>query len=168
MKNILRLKAKKIRKTLDTDNLSTIAVNKIQNLDIYKNSSNVLIFYPKKYEINLLNLLKDNKNFYLPKVCAERIFICPFKPGEKLVKSCFGVNEPCTDFAKTNILDLIILPALMADSENYRLGYGGGFYDRFLAENKNIPTILPVAKELYIEHLPRESHDIKADLVIVC
>ena len=55
----------------------------------------------------------------------------------------------------------------MADENNYRLGYGGGFYDRFLAEYFEIPTVLPIAKELCIEDLPHENFDVKIDEMII-
>ena len=69
-KTDLRLRAKSIRKTLDIARLSENASEKIRQTELYKNVKNVLIFYPMRYEINLLELLKDNKNFYLPKVCG--------------------------------------------------------------------------------------------------
>lgn len=163
----LRIKAKSIRKYLNISKISSLAVSKIRDVDIYKEARNVLIFYPMRYEINLLDLLDDDKNFYLPKVCGQKLFICPFKKGDKLEKSaCFNVNEPCTEPVDPNKLDLIIVPALMVDKNGYRLGYGGGFYDRFLGENSFIKTIVPIPKELFVEKLPVEIFDKKIDVVI--
>ena len=167
-KTDLRIKAKSIIKNLDIDTLSLSAVSKIRENYVYKQSQNVLLFYPLKYEINLLDLLNDDKNFYLPKVDGDKLVICPFKKGDKLEKSHFNIEEPCSNPCSPLILDLIILPALMADAAGYRLGYGGGFYDKFLAENSSVPAILPIAKELYVKELPHENFDIKADIVITC
>lgn len=163
----LRASAKEIRKNLDIDKISSEAVLKIRELSVYKNARNVLIFYPMKYEINVLELLNDDKNFYLPRVCGNLLSVCPFKSGDKLIKSDFNVCEPYSNAIPPETLDLIIVPALMADSENYRLGYGGGFYDRFLAEYHQIPTVLPIAKELCIEDLPHENFDVKIDKIII-
>lgn len=162
----LRIKAKSIRKYLNISKISSLAVSKIRDVDIYKEAKNVLIFYPMRYEIDLLALLDDDKNFYLPKVSDKKLFICPFKKGDKLEKSCFNVNEPCTSPVDPNVLDLIIVPALMVDKNGYRLGYGGGFYDRFLGENSFIKTIVPIPKELFVEKLPVEIFDKKIDVVI--
>lgn len=162
----LRAKAKDIRKTLDIPNISSLAVERIRQTKEYKAALNVLIFYPLKYEINLLELLEDNKNFYLPKVAGKDMFVCPFKKGDVLVKSNFNINEPCSNPVASSLIDLAVLPALMADKEGFRLGYGGGFYDRFLAKNPNIKTILPIPKELYIDKLPHEEFDKKSDIII--
>lgn len=162
----LRIKAKSIRKDLDISKISSLAVSKIRNVDVYKEAKNVLIFYPMRYEINLLALLDDDKNFYLPKVSDKKLFICPFNKGDKLEKSCFNVNEPCTSPVDPNVLDLVIVPALMVDKCGYRLGYGGGFYDRFLSENPFLKTIVPIPKELFVEKLPVDNFDKKIDVVV--
>jgi 5-formyltetrahydrofolate cyclo-ligase len=65
------------------------------------------------------------------------------------------------------MLDLALVPALMADAENFRLGYGGGFYDRFLAKNPHIKTIVVVAKELFVQSLPHDEFDISVDEVLI-
>lgn len=163
----LRTKAKDIRKTLDIVAISSFAVEKIRNEFLYKDAKNVLIYYPKQYELNLLGLLDDDKNFYLPKVNGQNLLICPFKKGDKLIKSSFNIMEPSSKSCDASILDLVILPALMADKQGYRLGYGGGFYDRFLDKYSCIKTILPVAEVLFVENLPHEKFDKKADKVIV-
>ncbi len=165
-KTDLRVKAKLIRKQLDIQLISRNIVRLIRENKTYQSAENIMIFYPAKYEINLLSLLDDNKNFYLPKVAGKDIAVCPFKDGDKLELSSFNIKEPCTNYVNPEILDLIFVPALMADKDGYRLGYGGGFYDRFLAKFPNIKTIIPVASRLLVEKLPREDFDCKADSII--
>ena len=164
-KTDLRIKAKNIRKSLDIENISKIICKKIRQSDIYKSAKNVLIFYPLPNEINLLELLSDNKIFFLPRINGENLEICSYKKGDTLKESSFKTKEPQTKAKNPNILDLIILPALAADKNNYRLGYGKGYYDRLLTITKS-KTILPIAKELVFEELPIESHDKPVDLVI--
>ena len=167
-KTDLRIWAKSIRKTLNMTQKSCELVEKIRHCKHYKSANNVMIFYPTKYEVNLLDLLSDEKDFYLPKVCNNQLYICPFQLGDKLIKSCFNIEEPCSNPVDPKILDLVIVPALAADKKNYRLGYGGGFYDRFLKENKKLKSILPIAQELVIEKLPCEDFDEQVDIVISC
>lgn len=166
-KNSLRKNAKEIRKNLFSKNANSIANSRVQQSSLYKNSKNILIFYPLKYEFNFLELLNDDKNFFLPKVCGEKLQICPYKKEDILIKSDLNICEPCTNSINPNQINLAIVPALMADKNGFRLGYGGGFYDRFLAENQNIKTITVVFKELFVESLPHEEFDVKIDEIIL-
>ena len=165
-KNSLRKNAKEIRKNLFSKNANSIANSMVQQSSLYKNSKNILIFYPLKYEFNFLELLNDDKNFFLPKVCGEKLQICPYKKEDILIKSDLNICEPCTNSINPNQINLAIVPALMADKNGFRLGYGGGFYDRFLSENPNIKTITVVFKELFVESLPHEEFDVKIDEII--
>lgn len=163
-KTDLRIRAKSIRKTLDIVHLSKNACAKIRQTELYKNAKNVLIFYPMRYEINLLPLLNDSKSFYLPKVCGNDLLVCPY--SDNLVKSELNICEPCSNPVSTEIIDLAIVPALMADKNGHRLGYGGGFYDRFLSINPHIKTIVPIAEELFVEKLPSDVFDVKVDYIL--
>ena len=96
-KSDLRKKAKCIRKSLSIAEKSKIAIEKIRGNTLYIPAKNVLIYYPLRYELNLLALLDDEKNFYLPRVCGENLQICPFKKGDKLVASSFNICEPCSN-----------------------------------------------------------------------
>ncbi len=164
-KTELRLIAKNMRKSLDIQKISTEICSKIRLLDIYKKAKNVLLFYPLRNEINLLDLINNEKNFYLPRINGEDLEVCQFQLGDKLKESSFKTKEPLTNPINIEILDLILLPALAADKNNYRLGYGKGYYDRLL-EKTNAYTILPIAKELVFENIPTENHDKKVNLII--
>ena len=96
-KTSLRLKAKEIRSSLDIDNISNILTEKIRHLDIYKYSKNVMIFYPLKNEINLLRLLDDDKNFFLPRMNGKTLECCPYKKGDSLNSVKFNIKEPKTE-----------------------------------------------------------------------
>lgn len=165
-KTDLRIRAKALRKELDISSASSNIIRLVRKEHYYINAKNVLLFYPMKYEIDLRDLLNDDKNFYLPKVSGDKLYVCPFKKGDELRQSGFKVEEPCSSPVSPEILDLVFVPALMVDAENYRLGYGGGFYDRFLSQYNNFITVIAIAKELCVEKLPRESFDIKADFII--
>lgn len=161
----LRVKAKNIRKGLDMENISRKLCENIRNLDEYKKAKHVLIFYPLENEVDTLDLISEDKNFYLPRIKYEDLEICPYKLGDELNSSSFKTKEPLTTPVSPEILDIIIVPALMADKNNYRLGYGKGFYDRLLLQT-SATTILPIPKELVIEKLSIDSHDKKVDIVM--
>lgn len=167
-KHDLRIFAKNLRKTLPINIISSELVKLLKSDENYKIAKNVMLFYPKEYEVNLLSILDDKKNFYFPRVKGEMLEVCPYKTGDNLLKSEFGVMEPCCDAVDPKILDLVIVPALMIDKNGYRLGYGGGFYDRFLNENRgNFKTITLLPKELYVENLPIDIFDKPVDKYII-
>ena len=165
-KNYLRIKAKNLRKNLQMSIISDKLVLLIQQNLLYKNSQNVMLFYPFGHEVDLRNLLKDDKNFYLPRVNGKNLEVCPYSLGDELKISEYGIKEPVCESVSPECLDLVIVPALMCDEHGYRLGYGGGYYDRFLSSNKSLKTIIPIPKELLIDKLPVDEHDVKSDCVI--
>lgn len=165
-KQDLRIWAKEKRKNLDIISISHQLVNKLQNTDEYKQANNIMMFYPLKNEINLLELLKDKaKNFYLPKIKNNNLLCCSYKEGDMLCESCFKTQEPVNNPVNESIIDLVLVPALAVDKENYRLGYGGGYYDRFL-QKLNVKTIVCIPKELILESVFPEIHDIKIDKIL--
>lgn len=164
-KTALRITSKSIRQTLDIEKISKEICRKLRNAEFYKNANNVLLYYPSKFEIDLRELLNDDKKFYLPKVEGDELLICRYSEGDNLEKSSFNIYEPCSKPQDAKVLDLVIVPALMVDKNNYRLGYGGGFYDRFLARNE-VVSVVPIARALIVDGLPIEDFDVKVDFVI--
>lgn len=164
-KSTIRKWAKEERKKLDIESLSKNVIIKLQKTEEYQQAKNIMIFYPLKYEINLLKLLNDStKSFYLPKINGEDLLCCPYAKGDELCESCFNTKEPISE--QTNIpIDLVIIPALAVDKNNYRLGYGGGFYDRFLAKVKS-KTIVCISKQFIIDTIYPEKFDIQIDKII--
>ena len=166
-KKELRIKAKEIRNSLDIETISENIVKNILGLKVYQDAKNVMIFYPLKYEIHLLALLNGNKNFYLPRVNGSELLVCPYKTGDELIISKFNTKEPTSKPVNPNILDIVFVPALMIDENFNRLGYGGGFYDRFLSQNAtNATKIVAIPSQLIIENIPSESFDIKMDIIV--
>lgn len=165
-KQELRLWAKGVNRGVNTDGLNSILVEKLQNTSIYKQSKHIMLFYPLENEVNLLELLQDkNKQFYLPKIDGKNLLCCPYKEGDSTCTSGFKTVEPTCEPCSKNLMDLIIVPALCVDKNNYRLGYGGGFYDRFL-KNCTAKTVVCISKQLIIDTINPEEFDIPVDLVI--
>jgi 5-formyltetrahydrofolate cyclo-ligase len=165
-KQQLRIWAKEERKKLDIKALSDELVKNLQDTEEYKQAKNIMLFYPKKDEINLLSLLKDkSKNFYLPKIDGESLLCCPYNQDEELCESCFKTKEPITTPVEKDLIDLVIVPALAVDRNNYRLGYGGGFYDRFLV-GVNVVKVVCLPKEFVLDSVYPAKHDIQVDKII--
>ncbi len=166
-KQQLRKWAKEERKKLDIYELSQNLVLKLQETKEYIQAQNIMLFYPLKDEINLLELLHDKtKKFYLPKIDGENLLCCPYSGDEELCISCFNTKEPMTPSVEKSIIDLVILPALAVDKNNYRLGYGGGFYDRFLV-GINAKKVVCISKNFVLDSVYPETHDLPVDKLII-
>ena len=158
----LRKWAKEERKKYCCD---SVLIEKLIATEEYQQAKNVMIFYPLKDEINLLPLLKDKtKNFYLPKIDGQELLCCKYSEGDELCESCFKTLEPISEPSNTNP-DLVIVPALAVDKQNYRLGYGGGFYDRFLAKTK-CKKVVCLPSQFVVETIFPNEFDIPVDKVI--
>ena len=165
-KSQIRKWAKELRKQIDIKSVSEVLVEKLKQTIEYKSAENIILFFPLENEIDLRELLKDKtKNFYLPKIDGKNLLCCPYNLDCELEESCYKTQEPTTQPCNKNILDLVIIPALACDKNNYRLGYGGGFYDRFL-QDLRAKKIVCIPKQFLIDNVCAESHDIKVDMVI--
>ncbi len=85
---------------------------------------------------------------------------------EVLRPNAWGVWEPEEgEEIAPEAIDLIIAPALAIDRKGFRLGYGGGFYDAFLAQHP-APIVGAVFSSLLVDHLPHEAHDVPVDIIV--
>ena len=166
-KDDLRQLAKHKQSKLDPYKSSISIINRIKKWDKYKSAENVMIYYPIKNEINLLGLYGD-KNLFLPRLRNNEIEVCPYPGEDSILPGKFGIPEPLTGAIEDLcILDIIFVPALAADRWGYRLGYGCGYYDRFLEHvGAKTARVIPLYSELLFDDIPFEAHDQKADFIV--
>ncbi len=170
-KNELRKIARDTRKKLDIKSISLKIQDNLMNLPEYKSSENIFCYCSFQDEIQTTQLLeKNNKKWYIPRISGHELLVCEYC-GKNLIKNDFGILEPDLSYVKTidenKRIDMIILPALMSDRQGYRLGYGKGFYDRYIANLSYSPylvTLLPEA--LLVDNLPIEKHDCKCHIIV--
>ena len=85
---------------------------------------------------------------------------------EEIEEGVFGTFHPANSVEHTGVFDFIIVPGLAFDSNNYRLGYGGGYYDNFLVNHPNaykVGIFYPIQK---VDKVPIEPHDVKLDEIV--
>jgi 5-formyltetrahydrofolate cyclo-ligase len=93
---------------------------------------------------------------------THRVFSGP----DQLVPNRFGGHQPAHGRrVLPSEMDLVVVPAMAADRRGFRLGFGFGFYDRFLAEVR-CPTVCVVYSECLVEHIPEEGHDVPVQFVV--
>jgi 5-formyltetrahydrofolate cyclo-ligase len=110
-----------------------------------------------------------DKQWGLPRCVEGELIWHRWQPSAGLVTGSYGIREPDPDapLLVPGDIDLILVPAVAIDRDGYRLGYGGGYYDRLRADPlwRKIPTIGIVFDFAYVEQLPIDSWDVQLDAV---
>ena len=133
----------------------------------------IALYYPSNFELNVLKLLKFNniltKEILLPVIDKKNLMnFFSWKKNDVLFVNKFGMLEPIKKKAK--VPDLILVPTLAYDKNKYRLGYGKGFYDRYLKKYlkkfKNIVSVGVAFSFQKYHKLPINRNDVKLDFII--
>jgi 5-formyltetrahydrofolate cyclo-ligase len=90
-----------------------------------------------------------------------------YKNGDTLTKSTLQILEPKDNPVMDDTLELIIVPALAVNKEGHRIGYGKGFFDKFIKSHSHIKTLTVVLDFQVINELPIEKHDQQVQTLIV-
>lgn len=178
-KQAWRNKMQALRRQLSAENraeLSAVLCQKLMAALLCGQGSRVMAYLPIRGEVDLSHLLltleERGAEIVLPKVMgAGRIepFLCPQPWQEHVQVATYGICEPSGDArqVETESLDYVLVPGLAFDREFYRLGYGGGYYDRFLPRLGSRAVTIGVAFAIQVvESLPHEEHDGRLDALI--
>ncbi len=179
-KKILRKELKKIRQNISEEERvfrSMALTETIIKKDFYKNSKSMALFISFGTEIGTSFLLnqttKDGKKIFLPRVepNSQILSWLEMKKDSKFKVSSYGIpeiieQEPLSDEEISNI-DLVIVPGLGFTENNYRIGYGGGFYDRFFEIAPKTYKVGIGFKEQLVEELPLEPWDAPLDEIVL-
>lgn len=148
-------------------------IEKLKGTKEYKEAKEIFIYIGFGSEINtkilIEDALEDGKEVCVPKVINKEMVFIKINSLENLVTSNYGILEPVGDKNNFNVdnLGLIIMPGLAFDKQGNRLGYGGGYYDKFLSNNKiNVKKIALAYNFQILDKVPSEEHDIKVDSII--
>lgn len=167
MKKQKRAELKKLRKELkDKELLSKRITDKFLSSELYKTADTLLLYHSVGSEVSTRDIfvaaLNDKKRVAFP-VCADDKGFMEFyyvKLESDLTEGMYGIKEPAIGCEKYFFEDrgICIVPGLSFDLEGYRIGYGKGYYDRFLSAFNGISVGL-CYDALVSESLPRDLYD---------
>lgn len=156
---------------------SSIITQKILALDCIKTAKNIMLYLDFNNEVKtdelIIKLLSLGKTVSSPITIKEEKKLIPsqiidLKDGVKI--GAYGIREPkpeCSPEVEVKDIDVVIVPAVAYDKDCYRLGYGGGFYDRFIERLREDAITVGIAFDLQIfDSVPKEDHDAQLDYII--
>lgn len=137
----------------------------------YRNAKTIYGYLPYNQEVRTVFMLEraiaDGKKVAVPKVYGEEMLFIYMTDLRLVEKSDFGIPEPIADGpVADDPTALVLMPGLAFDPEGNRMGYGGGFYDKFLEKEPNHPTVALCYDFQMLPHLETQAHDIPVDLVL--
>lgn len=138
---------------------------------LYKNAKTIYGYLPYNQEVRTIPMLeqalKDGKRIAVPKVFGDEMKFIYLNDLSKIEKGYCDIPEPIEDGpVADDTTALVLMPGLAFDSEGHRIGYGGGFYDRFLAREPGHPTLALCYDFQMVEHLDTEEFDVPVDCVL--
>ena len=171
-KKQLRKECKRIRLALPVDvrrEASRLVCKHIQNWRIFHNSKTIITYMAMGNEVDLSPLLSRHpqKAWGIPRVQKEGRMTFHIYDPENLICHPYGMLEPDSDCAiiHPENVHLTLVPGLAFDLKGWRLGYGGGFYDRFLSDYKGSFAGITY-QSLLKPQIPHGVHDIPVQFVI--
>ena len=142
---------------------------KLRKSKIFQDSKKIGSYYPIGSEILtqdiMQEILSSGRELFLPKVTVKKIEFRKITDFSCLEIGDFDIMEPKDDCPVDNNLDLILVPTIGISQDGVRLGYGHGFFDKFLAEHPT-ETIALIYEKQIIKKIPRSDHDITMDWVL--
>ncbi|MBQ5607457.1 MAG: 5-formyltetrahydrofolate cyclo-ligase [Oscillospiraceae bacterium] len=137
----------------------------------YQSAKTIYGYLPYNQEVRTVPMLeqalKDGKRVAVPKVYGDTMRFIYIEDMSAVAKGYAGIPEPIADGpVAEDETALVLMPGLAFTKKGDRMGYGGGFYDRFLAQEPNHPTLALCYAFQMVENLPVEEYDIPVDVVL--
>ena len=173
-KKALREYIRKFKRAMTNEEIETKS-EKLGELlrasDLYKQAKSIYGYLPYNQEVRTTPMLEqailDGKRVAVPKVVGDTMVFVWMDDLSAVEKGYSGIPEPVNT---TPVADdptaLVLMPGLAFDPQGHRCGYGGGFYDKFLASEPEHPTLALCYDFQVLPHLETEKFDIPVDCVL--
>ena len=180
MKKDFRKKVIEYRNNKDTDFISTNSqkiTEKLLSMKCIKDASTIMLYLDFNNEVKtdqlITKLISLRKTVAAPVTIKDERKLIPFKITnlkDGINIGAYGIREPQKDPSNelnVEAIDILIVPAVASDKDCYRLGYGGGFYDRFIEHLRDDDITIVIAFELQVfDSITTENHDAQLNYVI--
>lgn len=139
--------------------------------ELYRSAKTIYGYLPYNQEVRTVPMLeqalRDGKKVAVPKVIGDEMVFIYLDDLSQVEKGYAGIPEPiANEPVAQDETALVLMPGLAFDREGHRIGYGGGFYDKFLQREPKHPTLALCYEFQMLPHLETEDHDIPVDCVL--
>ena len=139
--------------------------------EAYRNAKTIYGYLPYNQEVRTVPMLeqalKDGKRVAVPKCYGDEMKFIYMDDLSKVEKGYANIPEPIADEpVADDQTALVLMPGLAFDPQGHRIGYGGGFYDKFLSQEPGHPTLALCYEFQMLPHLETEEFDIPVDCVL--
>ncbi len=139
--------------------------------ELYRQAKTIYGYLPYNQEVLTIPMLeqalKDGKRVAVPKVYGEEMRFLYMEDLSQVAKGYAGIPEPVADGPVADDRSaLVLMPGLAFDRQGHRIGYGGGFYDRFLEQEPGHPTLALCYDFQIFPEIHTEAFDIPVDCVL--
>lgn len=179
MKNVTRKEILSLRNSMSIEEVASRSEeikNKLISTPMYAEAKHIFSFLSFNKEVLTKPIIDDclqkGKKVYIPLCNMEirEVVLCSFDGWNKLRPNRMGILEPAKDSIRISdrkVLDLAIVPGAVFDKAGNRIGYGGGYYDKFFSSlKKNIVKIAVCYSFQLVDHIAPDPHDVPMDYII--
>ena len=150
---------------------SRILGEKFLKTQLYRQAKTIYGYLPYNQEVRTVPMLeqalRDGKQVAVPKVYGEEMKFHYLTDLSRVETGYAGIPEPIGDeLVAEDETALVLMPGMAFDREGHRIGYGGGFYDKFLAGEPEHPTVALCYDFQVLPQLETEEFDVPVDLVL--
>lgn len=143
--------------------------SKIKKIPEFQKAHTVACYYPIGSEILTQDIMLDSmsygKEVLLPKIVEGNLSFRKITDLNNLQKGMFDIMEPKDDCPVFHNIDVVIVPTVGISKDGYRLGYGHGYYDKFLSKTKTTSIAITFSKQV-VKSIPLSEHDVRMDWVV--
>jgi len=166
-KEALRKEILSRRRMAFSPSLSAEICERAAELEVFTAASSVMVYLSTGSEVDTSRLLalchRSGKKIAAPRVLSGTEMEAAWLGADGLVRGAFGIWEPVG--ARTENVDLIFVPGVVFDKKKNRIGYGKGYYDRFLAKYRAVTVGLAFSCQI-VPDIPTQAHDRSLDIIL--
>lgn len=173
-KKVLRKQIREMKKAMTAQQIEEKS-QKLKELfcacDAYRNAKTVYGYMPYNQEVRTVPILEqallDGKRVAVPKVYGDVMRFIYLTDLTAVANSDMGIPEPVSDEpVADDPTALVLMPGIAFDHQGHRIGYGGGFYDKFLSAEPDHPTVALCYDFQVFPELQTDAHDIPVNVVL--